>query len=415
MRRNGITKVLLGSLVLLLVFSVGPRESVGDDRPTNPDIGPTTIELLSYRASGYRFLVIGQNEVPPSGFERPDFDDSFFDLGSAPFGGGGGGLEDRNCPLRESVQTIWHVNSRLLARRTVSIPEGAANIRLLISFDNDLVGVFFNGVQLNSETIVHPNCPIPDEFRFDVPPWLVRPGENFVAFHVLDVGRESFFDARIVAELPIGSLLTGVDKVQETLENEVQSVSTSALVIEECPPPQPEGGTVVRASFKVDGTESRGQITVTDASGQRGQVLAVEHMLDGQPMYTTTAESQRAAVTVNPEAMPSARARVDLTNTTALPTVLAQPRVIAAMTECMLANDRFLNPETPCAEAVSTASEKCQSTCRGELAAPTLVCDTEDAVGFIICRILLERYQKEVSKCIRECKKAEQKLLESCP
>ncbi|MDQ3565630.1 MAG: hypothetical protein M3436_16430 [Pseudomonadota bacterium] len=117
--------------------------------------------------------------------------------------------------MRSTVQTPWDLNSQLLVRHVVSIPAGASNVRILASFDNDLVGAFFNGIQLNTETIIHANCPIRDEFRFDVPQEFVQPGENLVVFHVLDVGRESFFDARILLELRREELATTIDAVAE--------------------------------------------------------------------------------------------------------------------------------------------------------------------------------------------------------
>jgi hypothetical protein len=123
---------------------------------------------------------------------------------------GGGEHEGEDCPLQETVQTEWPLESQLLVRRVIEIPEGATKIRIMVSVDNDIIGLFFNGIVI-AENIRHGECPILDEFRFDVPQELVRPGPNLVAFHVLDrppeIGpaNESFFDTRILAELPLES------------------------------------------------------------------------------------------------------------------------------------------------------------------------------------------------------------------
>jgi hypothetical protein len=201
-----VTTLLIRSwgllLMFVLIFVLGLEQVLGDDRPTNPGFNLRTLEILSYQDQNYKFKIIGPNEELPLGFEQPGFDETGFDTGNAAFGGGGGGA-GVDCPLRSTAQTEWPLESQLLVRRVVSIPDGANNIRIMVSFDNDLVGVFFNGTQLNTETIIHPNCPILDEFRFDVPQELVQPGQNLVVFRVLDrppdVGQanESFFDARM--------------------------------------------------------------------------------------------------------------------------------------------------------------------------------------------------------------------------
>jgi hypothetical protein len=207
-RPNGTTQMFIGGLVLLLVFATELRRALGDERPTNPDIGPNTVELLSYQASGYKYLIVRPGETLPSGFEQRDFDDTDFLSGNAAFGSilSTGG----SCPLQVRVQTDWpvletdpnlpaeQVRSRLLVRRFIDIPAGVTDVRVMVSVDNDIIRVFFNGTPI-SGFVPHDFCPVEDEFRFDVPPELVQPGLNLVAFHVLDRGVESFFDTRILA------------------------------------------------------------------------------------------------------------------------------------------------------------------------------------------------------------------------
>lgn len=183
-----------GLVLVILGFGIEPREVLGDDRDTNPGIRRNTLEVVPYQGLEYRFKIIGPNEAAPSGFEQPDFNDTEFAAGSAAFGSGG------DCPLQSSVLTEWPVESQLLVRRELNIPEGTNGARIMVSADNDIVGVFFNGALIASN-IKHHGCPILDEFRINVPQTLLQAGRNVVAFHVRDRGNESFFDARVLAEI----------------------------------------------------------------------------------------------------------------------------------------------------------------------------------------------------------------------
>jgi len=71
--------------------------------------------------------------------------------------------------VQQQVSTEWSVNSRLLIRRTVIVPAGATNVRIMLSVDNDAINVYFNG-HLIASNIRHESCPIGDEFRIDVGP-----------------------------------------------------------------------------------------------------------------------------------------------------------------------------------------------------------------------------------------------------
>jgi len=204
------TQLFRIGLALLLVFSIGSREVLGDDRPTNPAIGPNTIEILPY-GSDYGF------QIPPDPTNRRGF---------APFrAGGGGGPDGKDCPytgrrkppktIQSTVGTPWPFGSEpvpsvLLIRRQVSIPPGVTGVRVMVSVDNDILEVSFNGTSLREFTlppqkpdfpVEHQGCAILDEFRFDVPQDAVDKGSPaLVVIRVQDRGVESFFDARILAE-----------------------------------------------------------------------------------------------------------------------------------------------------------------------------------------------------------------------
>ncbi len=153
-------------------------------------------EVVSYQAPGWRYKVIGSGETPTAGFEQPDFDDSSFLTGQAAFGNRGG------CPLQATVRTTWPASTRLLVRRTLSLACPVGGLHIFVSVDNDVEAVFFNGIRLQTGN-AHEGCPSQDNFRFDVPRDLIRPGSNLVAYQLLDRGGETFFDSRILADVPI--------------------------------------------------------------------------------------------------------------------------------------------------------------------------------------------------------------------
>ena len=154
-------------------------------------------------------LDIASTATPPAGFEQAGFDDSAWNTGSAAFGtpspGGGAGTP---CPLQSTDQTPSSISTDLLVRRNISIPSGATNVRILISVDNEVIGLFFNGTQLPGMPQVG-DCPRRDDYIFDVPAELVqsgvddqgKPKKNTVVYHLRDEGGEDFFDTRIIANL----------------------------------------------------------------------------------------------------------------------------------------------------------------------------------------------------------------------
>ncbi|MGH7791994.1 MAG: hypothetical protein ACREOB_06715, partial [Thermodesulfobacteriota bacterium] len=142
--------------------------------------------------------------------------------------------------------------------------------------DNDIIGVFFNGQLVPpppglSYPIKHGDCPIPDEFRFDAPQGMVQAGPNLVAFHVLDqpppVGpaNVSFFDARILAELPI--------PVDNNVAGLVNMLNNPAVNL-----PNPEAGERTFLNFrimvKMEDEEGNGNIAFNSLFNNQGQVIS---------------------------------------------------------------------------------------------------------------------------------------------
>ena len=291
--------------LLMWVFSIQLREALGDPRATFPDIGQNTFELLSYQASGYKFQVIPQHTEPPAGFEQPGFDDTVFDTGTAAFGAGGGGAGNGiDCPLHRTSHTQWPLKTQLLVRHEVTIPTDTTNIRVMVSVDNDIRGVFFNGSSLIEHTlakrsVTHEECPVLDEFRFDVPPDLVRTGSNLLALHIVDRGpmggavNESFFDARVLAELSPNQLLDAV-VVQQAPLVPVRDVAVDSRI-------GPDGTpSSVTITYAVAATAEFGEIrieqsaadTLTAASFLGGELIAKS---TASPDAMTMSRSLRAA------------------------------------------------------------------------------------------------------------------------
>jgi hypothetical protein len=265
-----IIKVLLPALVIaLLLDGVRPRQAWADDRPVNPGLTQNTVELLLYESSGYRYQIIPLAAAPPRGFEQPAFDDSSFNTGVAPFGGGGGGLGTRDCPLRARVRTEWPTNSQLLIRRTFMVTPGATDVRLMVSVDNDIVAVFVNGTRVNSQPIVHDNCPIRDEFRFDAPGSIIKQGQNTVALQVADrapipgQNAETFFDMRILAEITTPQILTSLRSAAENADAMIPREPVVDVVTTCSDSSRAQLGDLANINFRVAKTGALGQITVS--------------------------------------------------------------------------------------------------------------------------------------------------------
>lgn len=394
-----------------LAFVVMAPGGFADDRPSEADRRLNTVALLPYGAENYRFLVLGAGDTPPAGFEQPDFDDTGFQQdGRAPFGGGAGGISKGvDCPLRANVHTRWRTNTQLVARQLVEIPAGARNLRLVVSVDNDIVGVFLNGHSVSLPT-PHDGCPVEDEFLIDLPREHVNFGApNLLAFHVLDRGRESYFDATLLAELNDGPLFAAFDALQRAIDELTpQVVSVSALTIDDCPPPRPDGSTQVRVGFRVDGTGARGQVLVTASRGR----IEVGHQLDGEEQYTTTLTPRRAQVVV-PNPLPPQRTRTALINSAAFPAAVQRAPVVAAVTQCIAANDRIVN-QSSCDESVDVAHANCNQMCDGEETRKTNQCvPTKRKNDY--CVLDRELTRQAAIQCRIECERAASRLRRGCP
>jgi hypothetical protein len=149
--------------------------------------------VIPYQATGYKFKVFSLGEVPEN-FGAPDFNDFDFLIRDAAFGS-----EGDLCPLQSTIKTFWPMDSEIVLRKSFLLPANASNLRVLVAIDND-VQVLINGVDISNGLVTHENCPILDEFLFEVPDSILQEGENLLAVRARDRGVESYVDLRVLVD-----------------------------------------------------------------------------------------------------------------------------------------------------------------------------------------------------------------------
>jgi len=180
--------------------------------------------FFSLQGVSYRFQIIPLSTEPPVGFEQPNFDDSEFETGGHRLGRGCGAPGGTDCPLHRTVQTQWPAESQLLVRtrcrhsRWGDQPQDHWCPSTTTSLGCSLTAGRSSNTPLALPVSIMRGCPILDEFRFDVPP---RAGtervQNLVAFHVVDRGAESFFDAKFLRSLAPDALSQALDRASSTV------------------------------------------------------------------------------------------------------------------------------------------------------------------------------------------------------
>ena len=190
MRRLPLAWVASGLLIGLCTTVATARRA-----PADPEIGPDTVVIVPYQAGDYRHLTLAPGDPLPIDYEKPVFDDSAFAWGTGAFGSPVG-----SCAIHSTVATTWALDTTLVVRRVVSLPPGATNVRVMAMVDNDILEVYFNGTQIGGP-VSHDYCPELDDFRFDVSDAIAHAGDNVLVFHLRDRGVESFFDARVLADV----------------------------------------------------------------------------------------------------------------------------------------------------------------------------------------------------------------------
>jgi hypothetical protein len=148
----------------------------------------TTVTAVPFQDTGYRYLVVAHGDE--AGFEAVGFDDSDWDIGSAGFGSTNGTCS-WNSPTY--VQTAWPVGTDILVRKTIELPAGAHNLRVVGTVDNDAT-VYLNGVQIG---FTQAGFCFSGTINFTAPDSLVVAGANVLAIRGRDYGEATFLDLRV--------------------------------------------------------------------------------------------------------------------------------------------------------------------------------------------------------------------------
>jgi hypothetical protein len=153
---------------------------------TAAQVNPTT--RLPYGSPGYRYAITTGSF--PAGVELPDFDDSAYATGSAPFSNGIG-------PGIYTPATYWPENTKLIARLRFTAPTAPTATTLRFGIDND-VTIYLNGQLVAS--VVHEGGAHYDDFIFKLPDGLLRGGENLLVALAVDRGGGTAFDVSITTD-----------------------------------------------------------------------------------------------------------------------------------------------------------------------------------------------------------------------
>jgi hypothetical protein len=146
-------------------------------------------ELLSYQASGWKYLEVPWDDPIGQEFYEPTFVDTAFSLGTGAFGT----LGSTHCPILVTVQTNWNINTDLLLLRDFSAL-ASEPCTLFWSVDNDAI-VYINGTTVADVT--HSGCAELDDFTIVAPPTALVDGTNTLAVRAHDYGSVTYFDMRI--------------------------------------------------------------------------------------------------------------------------------------------------------------------------------------------------------------------------
>ena len=166
-----------------------------------PPVAGAMSVLVPWLFDGYRYRIVQANALP--GFERVDYDDGAFNFGGGGFGTAGW------CALNtpETMRTYWPVNTDLLIRRWVDLPDGTLSLGIKVAIDNE-IQMFVNGVDVSGGRRNGGGCALRQNFVFDVPSTVFRAGSNLIAARAIDLGpSQSYFDMEVTADL--GPILFG--------------------------------------------------------------------------------------------------------------------------------------------------------------------------------------------------------------
>jgi hypothetical protein len=161
------------------------------------DEAPVTV--IDYRESTWRYAMVAPYAL--EGFEKPDYDDSWWSIGQAGFGTADGCLSNNY----ENVHTLWPARSELVLRKRFYLMPGVHELTIHAGVD-DGIQIFVNGTEITPGMTFNNFCGLYDQFTFQVPDALLAYGDegNVIAIRMRDFGGGTFFDMRLTGVLPAG-------------------------------------------------------------------------------------------------------------------------------------------------------------------------------------------------------------------
>lgn len=168
-----------------------------------PTVSTIATDILPYLTSGYKYKVVNQGERV--GFEKPNYDDSDFNLGDAAFGS----IPNWCQNIDRNIKTNWPINTDILLRKEFTLLPETKNVKIGVAVDN-AAQVFVNGDEVSAGMQNREWCANNDDFIFDVPDNILKPGVNLLAVRGRDFGSVSYLDIRIVASGPVSLTPTSI-------------------------------------------------------------------------------------------------------------------------------------------------------------------------------------------------------------
>lgn len=151
------------------------------------------LDVIPYQADGWSYQVMSHSSELGWVFMDPNFDDQLWATGRAAFGDASG------CSSSPLTHTPWPINTDLLLRyRFESDPLAPTSVEFAV--DNDAT-IWVNGVQIVAVT--HEGCAAPGDWSVAIPPGVLHAGVNVIAVRAVDRGGISFFDLRVIGDLPV--------------------------------------------------------------------------------------------------------------------------------------------------------------------------------------------------------------------
>ncbi|MBI3819718.1 MAG: hypothetical protein HY286_13565 [Planctomycetes bacterium] len=181
--------MLNSRIFMLLTILANVLLMAGTAPAKSPTLLPSDdkVTALPYASSNYKFQTVVTFGDVPNGFEQPEFDDSNWIAGCAPFGNGG-------CST--TACTPWDSFTVLLIRKTFDLPsESIIAAELGIYINND-IRVWINGVDVTGYVSTS-GCPSKDKIIKGFDPTILHSTNNTIAVLAFNYGSANGADLEV--------------------------------------------------------------------------------------------------------------------------------------------------------------------------------------------------------------------------